>query len=226
MMHYEITPLDEELIEAVERNDIDGVKSAMARGANASSYGDWALTSAAERGFADILKLLIENGVDACACRSEALFYAVKNGYRDAAFVLLRQGADPYAPHNEELNAYENIVFRNWLSHTRHQTVGYFSEGAPDAARYFTEGRLNDHVLDACVVGQFATLVATPLIASGSNGDRQLFADIWEALPVVWKNHYQNSYMQHVKQDKPYLARDSQSEWRISATSAVAMGRL
>jgi hypothetical protein len=59
---------------------------------------------------------------------------------------------------------------------------------------------LAKHVFYSCLTGQFTTLVAAPLIASIGPDDRRLFQDVWDALPLHWKNRYQNLYLQFVKE--------------------------
>ena len=71
-MHYQrrvtMTPSDEELLQAIKENDIDGVKKAVKNGANLAlrdaSTGDTPLHVACAKGLLDIARYLVERGAD------------------------------------------------------------------------------------------------------------------------------------------------------------------
>ncbi|OEJ14534.1 hypothetical protein BFL38_05715 [Brachyspira hampsonii] len=85
---------------AVRYNNIEGVKSYLAKGANPNSqdeYGFTALMYAALMGYDDIAKLLIEEGTDVNIkdnAGATALMYAARNTNYEMAEFLLKNGAD------------------------------------------------------------------------------------------------------------------------------------
>jgi hypothetical protein len=81
------------------------------------------------------------------------------------------------------------------------------------------QNRLSEHVLLSCVTGQFNTLISAPLIASKESADRQLFRDIWDALPQDWQHEYQNLLMQFIKEGalKPVVGPNSNAVQRLES---------
>lgn len=92
---------NEQLIDAIERNDLGAVKSALQNGANVNALRDGgfpALMVAIEKeADFDIIKFLLENKADPNfkTVRASALILAVRNDDSDATKLLLENKADP-----------------------------------------------------------------------------------------------------------------------------------
>ena len=162
---------------------------------------------AAENGHTALAQLLIEKGANVNTMNDRdqtPLHLAVWEGRKDTSLLLLRHGADPIVINIDDPPPRQCTPLLEWLSQVRQSTSEYFSWGKPSLAQCFSTtekgARLHDRVLDACLTGQFTTLIGAPLIASTDKADRQLFQDIWEALPAHWQDQNQHIYMQFAKE--------------------------
>jgi ankyrin repeat protein len=110
-----------------------------------------------------------------------ALSLAIHNGSPATAKVLLRAGATLPKEPSDDLQGYLDEMKKN-----ARQTYG--SKTPLDRALYLTsDGKPQDSLLDACVSGQFAELIAAPLQSSPRGEERALFRDIFKALPKHWR---------------------------------------
>lgn len=88
------------LLEAIDNQDIEGVKAALAKGADANASnpaGISALMLAASNGNLDIFNTLLDAGADVNLESGEgetALMYAAANGHLEIAQILIEQGAN------------------------------------------------------------------------------------------------------------------------------------
>jgi ankyrin repeat protein len=90
--------MTDELIEAVNKNDVEAVEGLFKRGANVNvedSYGRAVLEVAAAAGYAEIVRLLIGNGADVNKARfgQTPLMFAANEGHADVARLLIDGGA-------------------------------------------------------------------------------------------------------------------------------------
>ena len=89
-----------ELIEAIEKGDIEAVKQHLAAGAdvNAKDIDGWTpLRKAAWHGRKEIVELLIDNGADVNPQDVNGwtpLHQAARNGHKEIAELLIAKGAD------------------------------------------------------------------------------------------------------------------------------------
>jgi hypothetical protein len=83
---------DDVLVESAQEGDLEGVKMALAAGANASADAE-PLMWAADGGHADIVEILLANGA---RVHHAALRQAAKNGHTDIVRILLKAGANVY----------------------------------------------------------------------------------------------------------------------------------
>ncbi|MEK6675876.1 MAG: PQQ-binding-like beta-propeller repeat protein [Planctomycetota bacterium] len=95
----------EELITAARKGDIEGVKSALSKGANvnaATKYGVTPLLSAADKGHVEVAKLLIERGANVNAkdtfYNMSALDAASYRKHREVVKLLIANGAEGSGP--------------------------------------------------------------------------------------------------------------------------------
>jgi len=177
------------------------------RGANIHAENDLAFRWTACNGLTEIVAQLLDHGSDIHALGDDALYWAIKNGHsnKDTVLLLLRRGADSTAKGSESKGAFERAKLAEFLSELKQETLGHFKSGQPSQEQCFSTDakgipRLHGRVLDACMIGQFTALIGAPLIASTDKSDRQLFHDIWDALPQHWQDQNHNIYMQFLKE--------------------------
>lgn len=112
--------VDEELREAAEKGDIDGVLNALLRGADAASrdrFGRNAIINAAWRGRENIVRLMLERGIDIEAADNRGrtpVNWAAINGHRRVVEMLLDGGADPDRIDSEGTTA---LIRAAWNGH-------------------------------------------------------------------------------------------------------------
>jgi len=99
-----MTPLDQALLDAAQRGDLEKVKQCLAQGANPTCYDDRGYTPlhlAARQGHHDIALALLERGADSNVrdyFRYTPLHMAARYGHRDVVRILLQHGANPNLP--------------------------------------------------------------------------------------------------------------------------------
>lgn len=86
---------DEDLLKACKQGDLEGVKSAIAAGANVNKLDNGNAPIASAFFWADITKLLLEKGADPNLGDYPALIQACNNYSYEVAKILLDAGADP-----------------------------------------------------------------------------------------------------------------------------------
>jgi len=86
---------DEDLLKACKQGDLEGVKSAIAAGANVNKLDNGNAPIASAFFWPEITKYLIEKGADPNAGDYPALIQACNNYSYDVAKILLDAGADP-----------------------------------------------------------------------------------------------------------------------------------
>jgi len=92
-----MTPQEEALIESAVIGDIDGVRAALAAGADIHATQDGALRSAALNNHAEMVNLLLAAGANVHADHDGAMRWAAYHGHVDVVRVLLASGVDPVA---------------------------------------------------------------------------------------------------------------------------------
>ena len=95
--------INDQLLDASSRNDIEAIKSLLDQGADIHVYSDHALRYTSEHGHIEIVKLLIESGADIHAWDDDALRYASINGHIEIVKLLIDHGADIHAKFDEAL---------------------------------------------------------------------------------------------------------------------------
>jgi hypothetical protein len=207
-------------------NHMDTAKILLDRGADIHALDDetlWWVVASARVPLTDntrFMEFLIERGADVQAHNNRAVRKAAQSEMRDNTLLLLRHGADPLAKDAiDGKDSFHNTDLDIWLEEVRQSLAGKFSVPPIHEQCFSDDGRLKEQVLDACLTGQFEYMVSVPLLASGDEDARRLFADIWHALPACWQGQHQNSYVQFLKsenragphaariQDKPSLTR-------------------
>lgn len=195
-------------------------------GANIHAEDDQALWLAAGHGHRETVSLLLDRGADVHAGNDLALLRATLNLERDTATLLLRYGADPQRAMGDNCSFAGELA--KWMAQLRQQTVKRFRSRKPARSQCFTESDrlLHDSVLDACVTASFTTLIGAPLIASRAQADRQLFQDIWDALPMHWQDQHQNLYVQFAKEGGIHPICGPYTSTASRCSAAVDAGRL
>jgi hypothetical protein len=170
---------------------------------NASSnQGFTPLILAAQNGFVNVCRQLYRAGAHVHAQTKSghsALSKAAKSLRQDAGFFLLRHGVTG-APGDDERT---KDVMNNWLAimagNARH---AFPPERKPYQASWMNaDGKeACDALLDACATGQFASLIAAPLLRTHTQEDRELFLKIYRALPAHWREQEAATYMQALQQ--------------------------
>jgi len=191
---------DAPLCAAAKSGRTKAVELLLDLGANIHAGDDAPLCAAASKGHTKIVALLLERGADIHAGNDVALCRATTQNHKETAILLLRHGAYPKRTSKKFIPP--RMV--EWLRQLKQEASAHFTSGKPTREQCFSPDetgiRLNDRVLDACVTDQFTTLIGAPLIASTDKADRQLFKDVWDALPGYWQDQNQNIYMQFVKE--------------------------
>jgi len=149
-----------ELQKAVENNDLEAARNALAHGANPSSpsdayYLNYALPSAARIGNLDMVRLLLDNGADIdfqqCCCMScyAPLTHAVDTGNLGLVRLLVARGANVDFP-----IAYDDgMTLRERARKTGHrEIIELLDEVHPTSWRHRAEKRLV-HLLHGDVIG-------------------------------------------------------------------------
>jgi len=196
---------DVALVSAAKNGHKDTVALLLDHSADIHAQDDLALYWSAAHGYAKMAMLLLERSADIHAGNDRALHAAIGNYDVDMAFLLLRYGADPKAKDSAGKDAFEDSQLAEWLGELKRQTAAHFQPRKPSRKQCFSmhaggNPTLHERVLDACITTQFVTLIGMPLIASTDKSDRQLFQDIWDALPQHWQDQHQNLYMQFIKE--------------------------
>lgn len=95
---------DQKLVKATLAGDIEGVKTALHKGADANARADngwFSLACAARGGHVDIVRLLLDAGADIHARPNQNSWYALDHaalqGHADVVVILLAAGANPHA---------------------------------------------------------------------------------------------------------------------------------
>jgi hypothetical protein len=190
------------LIWAAYCNHSETCQLLLEKGANihaVDANGNTALIWAAHFGYNKICQLLLENGADINAVDNggdTALLSAGLNGKTETCQFLLRQGAavpTTFTKGKEDLAE----TFANYLAEMKASAQKAFPIGQKPAreACISAEGKPTDAVLNACATGQFAALVAAPLLRTKNPDDRKLFLDIYKSLPKHWQNQEAALYL-------------------------------
>lgn len=95
--------LDTQMIRAARVGDLNGVKAALAAGADIHAQDDYALQWAASRGHLDVVEYLLAAGSDIHANEDFALRWAVEHSQTEVVACLLAAGADPHAEKDSPL---------------------------------------------------------------------------------------------------------------------------
>lgn len=217
---------------AAEHGHKERVAALLDRGADIHAENDDALRQAAFDGYKETVELLLERGADVHAENNMAIYWAAGHGHKETALLLLRQGADPKVKCRDGRDAFHRTELAEWMQQLQQAAAAHFTSGKPTREQCFSldkKGRpeLHEKLIDACVTGQFTQLVSGPLIESTSTDDRQLFQDIWEALPACWQDRHQNSYLQFIKEGglHPILGRHTTGLQQGSTAHADTRGR-
>jgi hypothetical protein len=110
------------LEERSEAGDAQGVKMALAAGADVHAGDDCALHYAVTYNHADVVRILLKAGADVSADDDGALRYAARNGHADVVRILLKAGANVHAWDDEALryaarNGHADVVrvIEDWI---------------------------------------------------------------------------------------------------------------
>jgi ankyrin repeat protein len=166
----------------------------------ANDSGSTALVRAANYNYIATCQLLLEKGADINVVPKDgytALMWSAYLGETKTSQFLLRQGAAvPTILPKENQNLAEKIS--GYLTEMKAFAQKAFPTGnKPARAVCITpEGKPTDALLDACATGQFAALIAAPLLHTKNPDDRKLFLDIYKALPKHWQNEEAALYLQ------------------------------
>jgi len=174
------------------------------RGADIHAKNDEALIGATLKDETETVALLLDRGADIHAQNDEALRWAVRESHKTTTWLLLRRGADPKAKGEDGEDAFDGPNLAQCLDELKEELQEYFKSGKPSRQQCFSAHakhapRVHDRVLDACLTGQFGILIGAPLLASKDRADRQLFQDIWKALPQHWQDDNQGIYVEFIK---------------------------
>jgi len=223
-------------------------------GADIHANQDEAIYWAAQWGKLEAVRFLLDRGAYIHAENDRAISWSARNHIKKTALFLLRCGANPNAKDTEGKDAFEGTELGLWLSDLRQEVPEYFrpekpapkqgfvarwlrqekqetakppKSDKPTREQCFTADTLHEHVLNACVTEQFTTLIGAPLVASTDKADRQLFQDIWDALPNHWQDQYQNIYMQFMKEGgvNPIVGAHTTAAQYDFGTSGQSIGR-
>jgi len=196
---------DRALLWAVEYGCNETVALLLGRGADIHVGNDLALRLAARDGHKERVALLLDRGAYIHAENELALRRAAEHGHKETALLLLRYGADPKVTNRVGRGEFANAKLAGWLDQLKQETRDHFKSDKPSREQCLATDdkgapRVQDAVLDACVSNQFGTLIGAPLLASTDKADRQLFQDIWDALPEHWQNQNPSIYVQFIKE--------------------------
>ena len=191
---------EQALCKAAQIDDTKTVTLLLERGANIHIENDYALRVAAYNGRTKAVALLLARDADVHANADEALRWSARAGHKETTLCLLRYGADSTARDCEGKSAVDGTDLAEWLTTLKQETQDHFKPGKPSRQQCFVAGKKRDEVLDACVTGTFSTLIGAPLVASTDKADRQLFQDIWDALPPHWQDQHQGICMEFIKE--------------------------
>jgi len=204
------------------------VKLLLDRGADIHVGYDAPLCLGAYHGHKETVEFLLNRGADIHAGNDLSLRRSADNGHKETALLLLRHGADQHVKCNDDEKPLKGAhKLAQWLSELEREVPNYFKSKTLSQEQCFTAGKLDDNVLDACVTGQFATLIGAPLIASTDKADRRLFQDIWDALPSHWQDQNQDIYMQFIKEGglNPIVGPHTSATQRDSESPGLRIGK-
>ena len=116
--------LNDKLIKAAHRGNVDAVRVLLYKGADANSEdsdGYTAIIKAAQKGHSDIVRVLLDEGADVNTENIigwTALMYAAEKGYLDIVSGLLDNGANVNAKNSEGMTAlmYAAINDQDWIA--------------------------------------------------------------------------------------------------------------
>jgi len=228
--------IDDMLVEGAEDNNIAAIQHALDNGADIHAYEDIAFRIAVENDKKDIVLLLLDHGADIHVRDDRSLYLAAEHGYKEMTLLLLSKGAYRDTTTRDGINKFDGTRLSEWLDQLKEHTSKYFASGKPVWEQCLIPDlnvipkhlpKLHDKVIDACMTGQFTTLIGAPLIVSADKADRQLFQEIWDKLPDHWQDQYQDTYMQFLKEGglSPIVGQHTTSAQHESATSGILVGR-
>jgi len=199
----------EVLYRAASKGHTETAALLLDRGAHIHADNDRAFRGAAFTCQTQTVALLLDRGADIHAQNDEALRFAEyaeneNGGNMETTWLLLRRGADPKAKNADGTDGFNGMKLAQWLGELKEELLAYFKSGKPSRQQCFSADaqdtpRLHNKVLDACLTGQFGRFIGAPLLVSAAKADRQLFQDIWKALPQHWQDQNQGLYMEFIK---------------------------
>jgi len=217
---------------AVENNHTKTAKLLLDQGADIHALNDLALRMAATNGHTAMVELLLKGGADMHVENNWVLHAAVALKKKETAITLLHHGADLKVKNFLGKDSLQGTDLGAWMEETRQAASEYFTSAKLNYNRCFSpdekgEMQLCNRVLDTFVTSQFTSLIAAPLIASADKSDRQLFQDIWDAMPPYWQDQNQNLYMQFAKEGglNPIVGSQTALVQRDSLSPVSRMGR-
>ena len=108
--------LDDRLVEAANRGDLDGIRQALEAGADVHAHNDWALRCAARQGSMDTVRELLAAGANPLAEEGKAALWAADNGNLDIVDLLVSAGAAmPKFPLNGAAGTGKLTILRVWV---------------------------------------------------------------------------------------------------------------
>jgi len=113
-----MSEINDKLVNACERGDLDEVEFLIEEGADLHAYCDDPLRYASYYGHLNIVKFLIGKGVNVHSQDNYALRYASRNGHLELVKYLTKQGAD--------IHSYGDSSLRWAISNGHLEVVKYF----------------------------------------------------------------------------------------------------
>jgi len=231
-----LSNIDQMLINAARAGDNAKVIKALDNGADIHAGDDAALLCGVENCYKDTSLLLLCHGADAnkipptVLTQPEGFQFLVKQEVSERLTKWVSEHKQKVLEYfKPEKPAPKQGFVARWLGQAKQVTSP--KPYKPSREQCFTTDKkgkeLHDKVLESCVTGQFTALIGAPLTASTEKDDRQLFQDIWDALPQHWQDQNQNIYMQFVKDGglNPIIGPHTAAAQQDSLSAVSRMGR-
>jgi len=163
------------------------------------STPDGLLDNAAKNDMPLTCKALLKRGVfleETNAAGKTPLITALENTSDKAGLVLLQQGASARTIIHSQLQFYHLEALRKFMTD---QMNGMLTSKIPKPHHCIKDGELTDAVLNACVLGEFGSRIALPLMHSGNQRNIALVKEILQQLPQRWRKEYPNIFTEFAK---------------------------
>ncbi len=206
------------LMQAADSGHTETCRLLLEKGADINAMdndGDTVLMWAAVNGWTETCQLLLDNGADINAVSKDsytALLLVARYYHPETAQYLLRQGAAVPGLFPDGDQALANRAINNYVKRISSHLAAMKASGQaafPAGQKLLREecltpeGKPTDALLDVCATGQFAALIAAPLLRAQDKEGWALFKEIYHALPLCWQEREAATYLGQLARMEP-----------------------